>query len=555
MRRDLFKRICLIFVSVIWLVFFMTGCEGPEGKQGDQGTPGIQGPQGLEGPQGPAGQDAVNYPIINSIVANPPVMSISETGVIRLYYAYAGTEALSFNWTATSGTITGHGDSAVFIAPSVAGSYIVNIRITAGEYVSTGAVSILVISPDEPASYEYSGRVTSITGGGLSGVMVFSSPLNFAYSQAAGNWVLNSPVSPIDVSFFMNDHQAFSLYDVTSVPNLSLRESDVVAPVNYYSVDVNINSMLYFEDTLAVRVSCTNGRQSQIIKIPPSYPEPERLRRTITLDSIPEGRWQFYAVANDLISIHLGMTTPVDINSHTEVDVNISNPKAMQVRTILNLPTGPIENFAVTAYVDSTVEMVGSNIPDGRMILNYNRFHNRSNRDSVSIGGDLFIGDRVLSLDEYHLQLTVTDRNDNVCTQTLRNIRWGAYWVAFNMAGTFPSARMTMVSGRPSFNISGTGDVFVIDIERVESWGYQRVWRGITQGTTVEFPQTPEGTNILTPGEYRWRLYSIVAPRFDISDDNIDVLIDNEMEYTPLNPFTYGASLGKAGKNQFFNVF
>ena len=115
-----------IFFWIMAIALIMVGCAGEEG------------------PEGPAGPEGPIVPIINSIVADPFILSPGDTSQITASITYLGTGTLSYQWSATGGIITGDDTSATWIAPNEEDTYTIKLEINNGENTVIGMVNVSV---------------------------------------------------------------------------------------------------------------------------------------------------------------------------------------------------------------------------------------------------------------------------------------------------------------------------------------------------------------------------------------------------------------------------
>ena len=89
-------------------------------------------------------------PVISSISANPTSVAVGGTATIVCYATDADNNPLTYDWTATGGTISGssHTQTVTLITPNVTGSYTVTVTVSdnKGGTVSS-SVTIAVVAP------------------------------------------------------------------------------------------------------------------------------------------------------------------------------------------------------------------------------------------------------------------------------------------------------------------------------------------------------------------------------------------------------------------------
>jgi len=87
------------------------------------------------------------YLEIEELKSNQTEIEYGETTTITAVVEYSGDESfLSYQWSVTAGNISGHGDSATYIAPDEPGTQTITITVT-DEVVITQATVNIVIKP------------------------------------------------------------------------------------------------------------------------------------------------------------------------------------------------------------------------------------------------------------------------------------------------------------------------------------------------------------------------------------------------------------------------
>ena len=526
------KKFSIITILILSLMLIFTACEGPEGPAGADGTDGPTGPGGATGPEGPTGP---NVPVFNTIVANPPVITIGETTEISSTISYAGAGNLFYTWNTEHGAIAGSGSAITWTAPEEAGSYVINVNVSDSTNTATGAVSILVV--EEGAAYDsthtYAGIVSDMDMNPLSDCSVFETETNFINTDASGYFELTTPQERAAVTFKYPDYRCLTVDGANDLPIIKLKEQYVETDVETYTVTINYSAPFYYENDIILRLGCSNGMESERIVI--SYDTlvpPERLEGSYELPGIPAGAYRFYGIVNDTIDIYLGATTnEIEITGDTEIDIEAMNPKSMVVRTFFDFPDGGIEKFYVEAYVDSTISAI---IDHGRISIHYNNFHNRSSRDSIMIGGHIQFNEegeypRIEEYFEYNTRLHVWDRHGNYATKEIRGVTWGTYWLSLGLDGDYPSIELENITGdgAVTFSIDGAGDLYVVDIIEEVTDGYNHIWRGLTTGRNITMPVSPDGA-IIERGDYEYKLTTYFGDRFDIDTYDLNGILEHE---------------------------
>jgi hypothetical protein len=96
-------------------------------------------------------------PSITSLVADPTSLAPGGGSTIACVANDSDGDALSYTWTCTGGTISGTGDTITWIAPSVAGAYIVEVVVDDGNGGSEDdsvAISVAVAPTDGSISIQ-----------------------------------------------------------------------------------------------------------------------------------------------------------------------------------------------------------------------------------------------------------------------------------------------------------------------------------------------------------------------------------------------------------------
>lgn len=85
-------------------------------------------------------------PIITSLTASPDTVVPGDTSTIACEARDPDSDTLTYSWTATGGTISGVGSTVTWIAPSVGGTFTINVTVDDGEGgTDTGAVAVPVL--------------------------------------------------------------------------------------------------------------------------------------------------------------------------------------------------------------------------------------------------------------------------------------------------------------------------------------------------------------------------------------------------------------------------
>ncbi len=123
------------------LLFILAALVVPACHSGDDGAPG---------PTGPVGPPGV---VIQTIVADPPVLRPGETTTVTVSAEDGAGGPLTVIWSATAGVLGSTiGNPVTWTAPGTVGSYVINVTVTnASGSSASGAASVLVsVSPSGP---------------------------------------------------------------------------------------------------------------------------------------------------------------------------------------------------------------------------------------------------------------------------------------------------------------------------------------------------------------------------------------------------------------------
>ena len=105
---------------------------------------------------------ANHNPVIGSISVTPIALSVGGTAVVSVSASDPDGDTLGYSYSATGGIIAGSSSTASYSAPSVAGTYTIQVAITDGKGGSaTGSVSVTV-APSSGGSGGTSGPVYEI---------------------------------------------------------------------------------------------------------------------------------------------------------------------------------------------------------------------------------------------------------------------------------------------------------------------------------------------------------------------------------------------------------
>jgi hypothetical protein len=89
--------------------------------------------------------NANHPPVITSVVANPITVSTVGVSIITCTASDPDGDTLSYEWSATGGTISGSGSSVSWTAPNTAGTYTITVTVSDGHGGSVqGSTSVVV---------------------------------------------------------------------------------------------------------------------------------------------------------------------------------------------------------------------------------------------------------------------------------------------------------------------------------------------------------------------------------------------------------------------------
>ncbi len=495
----------LLSILVVTTILFFA-CEGPEGP---------------EGPAGPNGEDGVTVPTINTILANPPVLSAGDSTTVSVSYAYTGTDTLDFQWSAEHGTISGEGSSITWTAPDTVGSYVVSVAITAGENTASGGVSLVVTESDEQI-YQWMGMVYDSDENIIDAATVWESETNFSITMPGSGFELFSDQTTGTLTAHKTDYEASTVNGFTTAPDFSLRDFEV-EPQDSYMVVVNMSALWEpysseMSNTVAYRIQ-SSMCDSKVEERPRWYEG--RFEFTDTIWVIG-GEQRIYCVANDLYGAFFGEEL-VNVTSDTEIDVQLyTSHLTMPVKTFLNMPDVGINKFWVEAWFDSSSQDYYGNrglIDHGRVSFQWNNYHYHSVRDSIMIT-DPNIDECHLDLNLYNMNLNANNRNGNYAMKDVKNVRFGTYWVTISIEGEFPVINVVNVDGgNVTFEYDGNSDMYLLEVFEQTATGYNRIWRGVTDQSSITMPALPTGESLLgIGGEYTYRISSTIDPHYSIDD-------------------------------------
>ncbi|MBN2542005.1 hypothetical protein JXI42_03990 [bacterium] len=112
----------VIFVFSISLLFLMLGCGEDEPV------------------------DVEYIPSINTLTATPFVVSPGDTATVAVEVSYAGSDQLTYTWSADEGTVDGEGTEIIWIAPAEMGTYMIECEVADDNNAVTGKVYVHVAS-------------------------------------------------------------------------------------------------------------------------------------------------------------------------------------------------------------------------------------------------------------------------------------------------------------------------------------------------------------------------------------------------------------------------
>jgi hypothetical protein len=85
-------------------------------------------------------------PVITSVVPNPIAISTGEVSAITCTASDSDDDALTYMWSAASGTISGTGSTVNWTAPTSTGAYTLNVTVSDGHGGSVQASTVVVTS-------------------------------------------------------------------------------------------------------------------------------------------------------------------------------------------------------------------------------------------------------------------------------------------------------------------------------------------------------------------------------------------------------------------------
>ena len=72
-------------------------------------------------------------PVIESLTAEPPVVSQDKSATVKCVASDPDGDELSYQWVATKGNISGQGSTVTWTAPSTCGDYVITVTATDGK--------------------------------------------------------------------------------------------------------------------------------------------------------------------------------------------------------------------------------------------------------------------------------------------------------------------------------------------------------------------------------------------------------------------------------------
>jgi hypothetical protein len=71
-----------------------------------------------------------NSPVIESLTAEPPVVTQGKSATVKCVASDPDGDELSYQWVATKGNISGQGSTVTWMAPSTCGDYVITVTAT-----------------------------------------------------------------------------------------------------------------------------------------------------------------------------------------------------------------------------------------------------------------------------------------------------------------------------------------------------------------------------------------------------------------------------------------
>ena len=72
-------------------------------------------------------------PVIESLTAEPPVVSQDKSATVKCVASDPDGDELSYQWVATMGNISGQGSTVIWTGPDKCGNYIITVTATDGK--------------------------------------------------------------------------------------------------------------------------------------------------------------------------------------------------------------------------------------------------------------------------------------------------------------------------------------------------------------------------------------------------------------------------------------
>jgi hypothetical protein len=129
---------------------------------------------------GGGGEEEENQaPSITSLTANPASVAPGAASTVSCVAEDPDGDSMSYDWTTTGGTVTGSGDTVTWIAPSVAGAYIVKVTVddsNGGSDDDSVAVVVGIVAPTPTPTSAPTPTPTSAPTPGYGSIDIKSSP-------------------------------------------------------------------------------------------------------------------------------------------------------------------------------------------------------------------------------------------------------------------------------------------------------------------------------------------------------------------------------------------
>lgn len=186
-----------------------------------------------------------NNPVISSIDANPTTISTGAVTTVTCTASDADNDALTYTWSAGSGTISGTGSFITWTAPASSSTYTINLTVSDGHGGSVQSSKTIVVTKlnNSPAISTLVVNPTTISTGATTTMACTASDLDgdaltYTWSAASGtisgtgssiNWTAPASSSTYTINVTVSDGHSGSVQGSTTVVVTKLNNSPVIS--------------------------------------------------------------------------------------------------------------------------------------------------------------------------------------------------------------------------------------------------------------------------------------------------------------------------------------